>query len=248
MTHIKKKRHKLKYILIIVILVLFYYLISQSSLVEHYAKNPGLLRDLILNVGYLAPAILILLQIIQTTISIIPSQVTTVVAGFVFGPILGLLYSLIGAFFGSALIFLISRKYGKKLALKLFEKKDIVHFNLFLRQKKAWALFLSRVSPLFPNDIVSFTAGLTDIKFWKFNLASMLGFVVQMIILVFFGAELINGKISIPLLIFSFLVSLSVVILIFKHKIRKLIIKDFHQLEKEGQIIEQAIEREFREI
>lgn len=241
---IKKRAHKLKYFLLLILAILFYYLITESKLVQHYLANPEALKSLILSFGILAPIAIIILQMFQTTISIIPSQITTIIAGFVFGPILGLVYSLIGAFFGSMLIFSLGRKYGKRFALKLFDKKEIVHFNIFLRQRKDWALFLARIAPIFPNDLVSFTAGLTTIKFRNFNLFSTLGFVVQMIILTYFGAELSAGKVSVPLIIITIVVSLLLLIVFFKSKIRRFLIKGLHKLEKG----EKVLEKEFRKI
>jgi len=239
--HIHKRGHKLRYFLLLLVGILLYYLITESEVVQHYLANPEALRTLILGFGILAPLAIIILQAFQTTISIIPSQITTIVAGFIFGPFLGVVYSLIGAFFGSAIIFLISRKYGKDLALKFFDKKEIVHFNHFFKQKKLWALFLARITPIFPNDLVSFAAGLTTIRLRDFNLVSSLGFIVQMIILSYFGSELATGKFSWPLVIISILVVLLFLVVVFKSKIKKIVIKDLH-------IIEREIDKEFKKI
>ena len=245
---IKKRHHRLRWILLILIIIAVYFLASESLIVKDFLSNPQKLKNLILGFGILAPLAIIVLQAFQTTISIIPSQITTIVAGFIFGPILGLTYSLIGAFFGSMFVFLLARKYGKKLALKFFEKKDLVHFNLFLRQKKLWTLFLARTTPLFPNDMVSFCAGLTKIKLRNFNIISSIGFVIQMIILTYFGSELSTGKISLSLIIISVLVTLLLLIAIFEKKIKRIVIKDFHKLEKEGKLLEKGIEKEFKKI
>jgi len=239
-----KKRHYIRLILVVVVLAAIYYLASESSLIQHYFANPEALKKVILGLGILAPLGIIFLQFFQTTISIVPSQITTIVAGFVFGPILGLVYSLIGAFFGSMFIFFLARKYGKELALKFFNKKDMVHFHMMFKQKKHWALFLARMTPLFPNDLVSFSAGLTTIKLRDFNLISSLGFIIQMIILTYFGSELATGKISFPLIGISVLVTGLLLITIFKNKIKKLLVKEIHQLDA----AEHKIEKEFSKI
>lgn len=237
----KKSHRKIKFLIILLIIIGLYFLLSESSLVEEYIANPETLRNLVLSFGILAPIAIILLQAFQTTISIIPSQITTIIAGFVFGPFLGLLYSLIGAMLGSALVFMLAKKYGKKLSLKLFDKKEIVHFNIFFRQKKRLALFLARIAPIFPNDLVSFAGGLTTISFRDFNIISAIGFVVQMVILTFFGAELASGKVSPFLIIITVLVSLGFLLLVFKEKLKRIFIKDFHKIEK-------GVEKEFKKI
>ncbi|MBU0457343.1 MAG: TVP38/TMEM64 family protein [Nanoarchaeota archaeon] len=246
--NIKKRAYKLKFLLLAAIIILLYYSATQSTTIQNYINNPIELKDLILGYGILAPIIIILLQTIQSIISIFPSQITTIVSGFIFGPVLGLSYSLIGAFIGSAIIFIISKHYGKRIALRFFDKKDIVHFNMFFRQKNKWALFIARITPIFPNDLVSFTAGLTTIRFWPFCLVSTLGFIIQMVILVYFGAGIVSGKPNFLLYFSRLLVGLLLMVVLFKHQIKKMLIKDVHKLEKEGTIIEKEIEKEFKKI
>ena len=241
---IKKGHHKLKYLLFLILAILLYYLITESKAVQYYLANPELLKSLILSFGILAPIAIILLQTFQTTISIIPSQITTIVAGFGFGPVLGLVYSLIGAFFGSMIIFVVGRKYGKELALKLFGKKEMVHFHIFFKQKKKWALFLARIAPIFPNDLVSFMAGLTSIRLRDFNWVSTFGFILQMVILTYFGSELAAGEVSVTMILITVVVSLLLLLLIFKRPIKKFLIKELHLLEKE----EKLLEKEFKKI
>jgi len=219
-------------------------LTTTSEVVQRYVADPSSLKSFILGFGILAPIGIIILQAFQTTLSLIPSQITTIVAGFIFGPWLGLLYSLIGSCIGSALIFSISRKYGKNLALKIFNKKEIVHFHLLFRQRKNWGLFLARIAPIFPNDLVSFGAGLTTISFRNFNIISTIGFMVQMTILTRFGSELSAGIVSFPLIAISTLISFLLLILVFKNKIKELLIEGIREV-KRG---EKFLEREFKKI
>jgi uncharacterized membrane protein YdjX (TVP38/TMEM64 family) len=228
----KRRHNKVKYPILLMVLIIAYFVVAQSDLVKNYLANPTTLREIIVGIGILAPLAVIILQTLQTIISIIPSQVTTIIAGFIFGPILGLVYSLIGAFLGSAIIFLISKKYGNELALKFFDQGEIKHFRKFFKREKMGALFLARVAPIFPNDLVSFAAGLTKIRFRDFNIVSTIGFVAQMIILTYFGSELAEGKLSAPLIALTVLVSLLFLALIFKEKIKRILIKDFKRTEK----------------
>ena len=223
-----RKISKIKYLFLLLLAILFYFLVSEQSLLA----DPEVIKSFILNFGAWAPLILILLQALQSMISIIPSQVTTIAAGFLFGPVLGFLYALIGATLGSAAIFLISRKYGKKLALNIFNPREIVHFEAFFKQKKSSALFLARVAPLFPNDVVSFVSGLTDISLGRFTLISTLGFILQIFILVLFGSQLAEGEVSIQLMAISIIIGLLFLVLLFKGQIKKILIKDLHKVEK----------------
>ena len=244
----KKGTTRLKFILLIAALFLFFYGISESEIVKRSLADPESLRSFILGMGILAPLGIIVIQAFQTTFSIIPSQLTTILAGFVFGPFWGLLYSLIGAFIGSLIIFSLGRNYGQKIAGVFFDESEILHFTVFFKEKKLLALFLARVAPIFPNDLVSFTAGLTHIKIWHFNLVSTAGFVAQMALLSYFGAELGIGELSMPLISITLLISVLLVLFLFKESIHKILIRDIHILEKEGKIIRNLIGKELRKI
>jgi len=228
---LKKRHHKARFIIFFVVLVVIYFLVVESPTAQHYIDNPELIKDFVLKAGILAPLAIIFLQFFQTIISIVPSQLTTIVAGFIFGPILGLGYSLIGSFLGSMVVFLLAKKYGKGLALKFFEERDLTHFQHLFKQKKLLTLFLARIAPLFPNDLVSFGAGLTKTKLRNFNLVSTLGFIVQMVILTYFGSELASGEINSSLIVISIAVSALFMVALFEKQIKRLIIKDFHKIE-----------------
>jgi len=223
---------KIKAVILIGLIIGTYFLLTKSAFVHYYLSNPEQLKQLVLSFGILAPLAIIILQTFQTTISLIPSQITTIIAGFIFGPLWGLIYSLIGTFIGSAFVFTLSKKYGNKISHWFFDKKEIKHFHKLFRRNEARALFLTRIAPIFPNDLISFAAGLTDIKRKQFYFYSTLGFIVQIIILTYFGAELSTGKVSTPLIAVAIIVSLLFIILLFKSKIKKLLIDDIHKLER----------------
>lgn len=228
----EKEGRWVKLLLILALIGLLFFAIARSDLVRNSLADPGSLRSFILSFGILAPLGLILLQAFQTTISIIPSQLTTILAGFIFGPLWGLIYSLIGAFLGSLLIFSLARRYGRKIASFFFTEEEVVHFILFFKERKLLALFMARIAPLFPNDLVSSAAALTDISLFHFNLVSTAGFMVQMILLTYFGAELREGSVTLPLQIITVAVSFLLFLFLFKEKIHKILIHDLHLLKR----------------
>ena len=242
----KKEGRWIKLLLALIILGILFFAISQSALVRDSFKDPEALRSFILGFGILAPLGLIILQMFQTTISIIPSQLTTILAGYVFGPLWGLVYSLIGAFLGSLLIFSLARKYGGKIASFFFTEEEIIHFILFFKQKKLVALFMARIAPLFPNDLVSSAAALTDISVLHFNLVSTAGFMVQMVLLTYFGAELREGSVTLPLQIITVVISFLLFLFLFKEKIHKILIHDLKLLEKGEMTLRKVMQKDFR--
>ena len=224
-----KNIHFLRYFIIIVGIIAVFYFSENNPWVKEYFSQPESIKTLVLSWGIAAPLVIILLQFFQTTISIIPSQVTTIVAGFLFGPIWGGIYSLIGVTLGSETIYSISKKYGKKLALKIFNPIEIAHFQHFFKQKGNWSIFLARIMPFFPNDLVSFTAGLIRIKRKEFHLYSTLGFIPQIVLFSLIGWGLSPDTAKVTLALLVAVVILLFLAVIFKNKIKNLVIKDLHK-------------------
>ncbi len=237
----KKRAHTLKYLLLLALIIVIFFGFDRIPFISASLHNPQVFQRIILDFGFWAPAGVVLINLFQAIFSVIPSELLTVVAGFIFGPILGLVYSLVGAFLGSMIVFIAARHYGKNLASRFFEKKEIVHFNGIFREKRLWGLFLVRVAPIFPDDMVSFTAGLTTMRLWSFNLISTLGFAVTMIIYSFFGSELSSGVLGGRMIILTIIVVGICLIGLFKSKIKRMLVKDWYQLEQE-------VEKEFRKI
>jgi len=244
----QKRARWIKLVIFILLLALLLWWIAQSDIVQESFSDPEALRWFVLRFGILAPLGLIVLQMIQTMVSIIPSQLTTILAGFIFGPLWGLIYSLIGAFLGSLFIFLLARKYGTKIASFFFTEQEIMHFILFFKQKKLLALFMARIAPLFPNDLVSFSAALTDISLFHFNLVSSAGFMVQMVLLTFFGAELREGTFTPALQVITFVISFLLALFLFKEKIHKILIHDLKLLEKGEKTLRKVLGKDIRKL
>ncbi|MBI2112887.1 TVP38/TMEM64 family protein [Candidatus Woesearchaeota archaeon] len=250
--------HKLKYVMIIIIVIIIYILMNRLNIVQHYISNPESLQKLMISLGIFAPLAIIGLQILQSLIPILPGGVITIASGFIFGPWRGLLFSLIGAMIGSSIVFFISRRFGKELAVKLMGKKEVVHFHLLFKQKKNWGLYIARMIPIFPSDVVSLGAGLTTISFKQFFIISGLGFLTQMIFYSHFGAKLVSGQISLPLILISAMIIIFILILIFRKYIKELLIEGLQELRKGEKLFKKEekflrkeelfLEKEFRRI
>jgi len=107
-------------------------------------------------------------------ISPIPSLPLDVAAGAFFGPLLGTLYSALGAPAGSVVSFLIARFLGRELVTRLLRGQ--VNFCTGCSDKVlSKVVFVSRLIPVVSFDIVSYGAGLTAMSLGKLTLATFLG-------------------------------------------------------------------------
>jgi uncharacterized membrane protein YdjX (TVP38/TMEM64 family) len=108
-----------------------------------------------------------------SVIVLIPATVLTIAGGAVFGFVKGALYSFIGGVIGSIGAFLLGR-YG---ARRLVERHlgGMPRFAAIDRAVAAqgwWIVFLLRLSPVAPFNILNYALGLTTISVWDFTLAS----------------------------------------------------------------------------
>lgn len=126
--------------------------------------------------GIAAPIIFLLIQTIQVVIPILPGGVTSLISVVVFGPVWGFIYSYAGMMAGSVISFLLVRKYGKKLILKLISED---HYNKYIgwleRGKRFHLLFAAAIFlPFFPDDVLCMLAGLSDMSLKRFTLIILL--------------------------------------------------------------------------
>jgi len=224
--HHKKREYITLFIIFLIIITLI--LISRK-----FPINISEIREFINSFGALAPIILILLLVIQGISGLYPSYVLMALAGLLFGFWFGALYSLIGMLLGASITFLIARKLGKPCEKKFIKKEHINHFDNLFKKYGGYIVFLGRLASPVTANILSFSSGLTKMKFRRFFLATFLGFLPGIILLNLFGFRLTKGFGNIwNILFFGFLVLLFILILEFHKKIYDSLHKFLKRFEK----------------
>ncbi|MEG1535741.1 MAG: TVP38/TMEM64 family protein [Clostridia bacterium] len=112
--------------------------------------------------------IFIAIQFLQVTIIPIPSTITTMAGGIIFGFWKSFFYSLVGIISGSMFAFFLGRKFGTKLAVWIFGEKLFNKYQVALKGKDKFLMFMMFILPFFPDDLICILAGLTDMKYWGF--------------------------------------------------------------------------------
>lgn len=132
-------------------------------------------REYIRSFGALGWLVLLGLQILQVFIALIPGEIVESAAGYAFGPVLGTLICYAGIAIASILIFRLTRRYGVKL-VEVFVSRERINELRFLNtaQKRNALLFLLYFIPGTPKDILTYFAGLTDIRFREFLFLSLI--------------------------------------------------------------------------
>ena len=129
------------------------------------AREPEAFRLWVEQFGVLGKLIFVLMVFIQVLVALIPGEPVELAAGYAFGFWEGTLLSMIGIVLGSAVIFLLVRKFGVKLVEVFFANKEIKLLNFLKNNKKTAVIaFLLMLIPGTPKDFLSYFAGLTNLK------------------------------------------------------------------------------------
>lgn len=141
-----------------------------------YGKNKGIFAssevfsEYIKNLGFFAPLIFILIQIIQVVIPILPGGISCVAGVLAFGIKMGFIYNYIGLCIGSIIAFLLARTYGMNLVKKLIKRKYLDKYLSWLDNGKNFKIFLAICFfiPVAPDDLLCLVAGLSKMKLKTF--------------------------------------------------------------------------------
>ena len=127
------------------------------------------------------------------TILIIPGTILTVTAGFLFGAPVGVALVSIGSLSGASCAFLIGRFLARDWAknrMRNFQKFKAL--DIATRHKGFIIVLLTRLSPLFPFNLLNYAFGLTAVRFRDYVLASWIGMIPAIILYVSIGSATKN--------------------------------------------------------
>ena len=160
----------IKGVLFAVILIgipLFLYLF-QRDFFEMFSSAGDVEAYIYQHKGYGA-LLLIAAQIIQIIICVIPGQPFEFAAGYIYGSLIAILISIVGAFIGATITFYLAKLLGRDAMNLFFGEKKVVKYIEKLDTKNGFlVLFILYFIPGFPKDAVSYLAGLSRIKWGPF--------------------------------------------------------------------------------
>ena len=165
-------------------------LIAVAILLERRVDLGALLdseriENLLEGAGPFAPLLFIVVMA-ATVPSPVPTLPLDIVAGRVFGPVLGTLYAVTGATLGALVSFYLARGLGRDFIARFLKG----HINFCQRcsdRLLTKVVFLARLIPAASFDMVSYGAGLTKMSGLRFALASFAGMVPLTFLYASFG-------------------------------------------------------------
>ncbi len=139
------------------------------------------------SLGAIAPLAFIGIYIIST-IAFLPASLLTLGAGIVFGVWLGSLYVFVGATLGAIAAFLVGRYLARDWAVEKIAGND--KFNAIDRavgKEGLKIVLLTRLSPLFPFNLLNYAFGLTGVSIQDYIIGSV-GMIPGTLMYVYIGS------------------------------------------------------------
>lgn len=140
-----------------------------------------------------AVAVSFLLMILQAIVAPIPAFFITLANAAIWGWWQGALLSWTSSMVGASLCFYIARILGRDVVVRLNSHTAVQQMERFFDRYGANAIVIARLLPFVPFDPVSYFAGLTSVKFWKFFVATGLGQLPATVVYSYAGGQLSGG-------------------------------------------------------
>jgi len=126
------------------------------------------LRDWIEHLG--VPGIFAFMGLyILGVIAVLPASAMTLIAGTLFGPMLGILVVSIASTIGACLAFLIARHFARESVGKLLNRsKNFRRLDRLTETHGSIMVAVTRLVPILPYNLLNYAFGLTHVPFWTY--------------------------------------------------------------------------------
>jgi uncharacterized membrane protein YdjX (TVP38/TMEM64 family) len=150
------------------------------------------LEALVARAGAAGPAIVIGTMALAVVASPIPSAPIAMVSGAAYGHVWGTLWVVLGAELGALVAFGLARFLGFG-AIRRWLGPGIDRGLAGSQNALTAIVLVSRLLPFVSFDAVSYAAGLSCLRFWRFALATLAGIVPASFLLAHFGSVAAEG-------------------------------------------------------
>lgn len=128
---------------------------------------------------------------ILATVLFVPGLILTLGAGFLFNVALGTVYVSIASVTGASLAFLVGRYLARDAIARKVEGNEKFRAIDEAVGKEGWKIVaLTRLSPIFPFNLLNYAYGLTRVRFWHYFLASWICMLPGTVMYVYLGDAL----------------------------------------------------------
>ena len=200
-----------------------------------YLKTSGILRHMssvesfrayIEGYGDKSYIIFFVFQFISVLIAPIPSNISTLVGGAVFGVWKSFLISISAIVSGSIVLFFLARLCGRPFVEYFINREVISKYEKYiLSQKGELFIIMMFLLPFFPDDIIGFLVGLSSIKFSRYLIIILLTRPWGILF-----SSIVGGlNIKIPLWVWGLIILPIIFILVKRDRIEENLINRLHR-------------------
>jgi uncharacterized membrane protein YdjX (TVP38/TMEM64 family) len=147
------------------------------------------LRDYIVSFGLWAPVASCFLMVLQALVAPVPSFLITFANGLAFGVFWGWVLSVFGHVLAASVCFGISRALGRVPVEVLVGRAGLESADRWFARWGVYAVFAGRLLPGVAFDAISYAAGLTNMRYRNFLVATTLGIVPQTFLYSYLGRQ-----------------------------------------------------------
>jgi uncharacterized membrane protein YdjX (TVP38/TMEM64 family) len=165
----KKKSLPIKPLLLLAVVIVIIVLSAKMGV----GQKLGALQDWIRSLGILGPIVFMGVYAVAT-VAALPGSALSIVAGAIFGPVLGVITVIFAATLGAGLAFLVSRYFARSSIEKWLENNEKFRkLDELTARHGDIMVAITRLVPIFPFNLLNYGFGLTRVTFktyivWSF--------------------------------------------------------------------------------
>ena len=172
--------------------------------------------------GIKGVVLMVLFQVAQVLLSVIPGEPLEIIMGVLYGTIPGALLCMLGIALGTCIIYICVRKFGRRFIDKFINSSKFEKFKFLNNPSRRDVLiFTLFFIPGTPKDILIYFAPFTNMPFLRFMIISSIARIPSVISSTYVGANLIEGNYIVSIVAFAIVGVLSLVGILIYNKILK---------------------------
>jgi len=135
------------------------------------------------------------LAYILATLFLLPGSILTAGAGFAYGPVRGTLLVSPVSVLAATLAFVLGRTFARNWVSRRMEQHPrFAAINEAIGESGSKIVFLLRLSPIFPFNVLNYALGLTRVSLRDYIIASLLGMLPGTFLYVYLGSLVTNAS------------------------------------------------------
>lgn len=197
---VKNNNGMIKLLIAISIIAIGFFIAYKTGVVEKI-QDVDAMQEFFKSFGIWGYLIFILV-FIAACVFMLPGSMLTIIAGIVFGPIIGAILALTGATLGATAAFLVSKYVARGMIEdKIGQNEMFKKIDDGVEKNGTSFLILTRLVPVFPFSFQNYAYGLTKINLSTYFIVSLICMAPGAFIYAYMAGEIVTNGFSVGLLV-----------------------------------------------